>query len=297
MAEVRPLTSDMVIAPLIEAYAADVKEPADDIVTSVAQGKAAGYALIVESDTSVAAIIADEDAETGTTTVRFYHAVGPNADSRMQTLLDSVLPRVQRRTSRIVSRFQPARDAWSLTNWGFDELERLEMTLDLTKFTERMPLLPDGYILRPLVPAHVPELIVPRISANAGTVEQQLSPVTRERAERVLSDYAAGTVTPTVDKDATLTAVHSGTPIGAILVQRPSDDLGRLIDIFVAPEHQGQGIGRALLIAALRALKHGGAVHAQVETRRQLPAYHLLRQLGFTEMSRHPVRFWLSVMG
>lgn len=297
MAEVRPLTPDTVIAPLIDAYAADVTEPADDVITSVQQSEAAGYTLVAEGDAVVAAIIVDEDAETGATTIHFYHAITPDADTRMQMLLDRVLPRLQERTSRIVSRFQPARDAWALTNWGFDELERLEMVLDLTRFTERMPLLPDGYILRPLVPAHVPELIIPRISANAGTVEQQLNPLTRERAEQILTGYAAGTVTPTVDEDATLTAVHSGTPIGAILVQRPSDDLGRLIDIFVAPEHQGQGIGRALLIAALRALKEDGAAHAQVETRRQLPAYHLLRQLGFTEMNRYPVRFWLSVMG
>lgn len=292
MAEVCPLTPDTVIAPLIKAYATDVQEPADDIVASVQEG----YTLVAD-DEIVAAIIVDEDVETGTATIRFYHAVEPDADTRMQTLLEATLPQLQQRSSRIVSRFQPARDAWSLTNWGFDELERLEMVLDLAQFKERMPLLPDGYILRPLVPAHVSELIIPRISANAGTVEQQLNPVTRERAERILTGYAAGTITPPVDEDATLTAVHSGTPIGAILVQRPSYDLGRLLDIFVAPEHQGQGIGRALLVAALRALKQGGALHAQVETRRQLPAYHLLRQLGFTEMNRYPVRFWLSVMG
>lgn len=297
MAEVRPLTPDTVVAPLIEAYTADVQEPADDIVVSDQQGEAAGYVLVTEDEDVVATVIADEDAETSTTTIRFYHAVEPDANTRMQMLLDAALPQFQQRASRIVSRFQPARDTWSLTNWGFDELERIEMELDLTRFTERMPLLPDGYMLRPLVPAHVPWLVMPRISANAGTVEQQLNPLTRERAEQLLTGYAAGTITPIVDKDATLTAVHSGTPIGAILVLRPSDDVGRLFDIFVAPEHQGQGIGRALLVAALRALKQAGAARAQVETRRQLPAYHLLRQLGFTETNRYPVRFWLSVMG
>lgn len=297
MAEVKPLSPDTVIAPLIDAYAASVNEPAEDLIIAGHGDGADGYALIAEHDGVVAAIVTDEDVESGTTTIRFYHAVGPNADSRMQNLLDTVLPRLQGRTSRIVSRFQPARDAWDLTNWNFDELERLEMALDVTQFSARTPLLPDGYILRPLVPAHIPDLIVPRISANAGTVEQQLYPVTRERAEQLLRGYAAGTITPAVDRAATLTALHSGTPIGAILVQRPSSDVGRLVDIFVAPEHQGQGIGRALLIAALRALKQDDATQAQVETRRQLPAYHLLRQLGFAKTGRYPLRFWLSVMG
>lgn len=299
MADVRPVTSNSAVAPVIADYAGTTghDDARDELVAAVRQGLIGGYVLNEADAGTVAVLLSEEDPETAAVTVRFYHALAPDADARLNRLFDVVLPELQKIASRIVSWFQPARSDWVLTHRGFDELERLHMTLDLAQFRARVPLLPDGYIIRPLKPAHVPELVLPRISANAGTLEHQLFPTSRERAEHLLRGYAEGSVTPAVDDAATLTVLHTGTPIGAILVQRPDETTGQLVDIFVAPEHQGQGIGRGLLISALRALKQGGATRANVETRRQLPAYHLLRQLGFVETHREPVRFWLPVMG
>ncbi|HBY95324.1 MAG TPA: hypothetical protein DEP84_15460, partial [Chloroflexi bacterium] len=178
----------------------------------------------------------------------------------------------------------------------FDRLERLTMARDLAAFAAPAPLLPNGYLATPLVPAHVPDLVRPALSANAGTIDNQLLPVSPEDVERRLADFAAGTIEgPPVDRGASLTMLFTGTPIGAILVRRCSPSLGLLDDIFIAPEHQGRGLGHSLILLVLRTLRADGAERVEVETARHLGAYHLLRRLGFTAVAERPVYFWLRL--
>lgn len=214
-----------------------------------------------------------------------------------QALLARALPALQQAAGRIVA-WRWAREvaAWALDPWGFDRLERLTMA---RAFDESLPapLLPDGYLATPFVVAHIPDLVGPALAANGGTVEAHLRALDGPAQEALLAALAAGSaVGPPLDRAASLTMTFTGTPIGAILVRRPSRAQALLGDIFLAPEHQGQGLGRALILLALRALAADGATRAEVETSRHLAGYHLLRRLGFAITGSHADFFWLRGM-
>lgn len=224
----------------------------------------------------------------------FYHAIGARADLLLRQLLQSTLPTLQADAAQIVTTFRPVRPTWDLRYWGFEPLDRLRMVRDLTTFNAPEPLVADEYFIAPLREAYVDDLVHPFITANAGTVEQHLFPISPERARTLLRTFAASAHADT--DEVSFVVLHSGTPVGALLARRPSPERGDLWQIFVAPEHQGRGLGRALLLTALRALKAHGAREAEVESARHLPAYFLLRWLGFEEMETIPLRFWLRVM-
>lgn len=227
----------------------------------------------------------------GVVQLLFYHALDQASG---KALLDKGLPALMQSADRILARDLPADPAWDLSHWGFDRLDRLTMARDLGTFSAPSPLLPDGYLAMPLKPAHVPDLVLPALSANAGTIDNQLLPARREDVEHTLAAFAGGIAEgEPVDRAASLTMLFTGTPVGAILVRRPSSTTGFLDDIFVAPEHQGRSLGHALIVLALRALKADGAERVEVETARHLAAYHLLRRLGFTRVAERPIYFWL----
>ena len=110
--------------------------------------------------------------------------------------------------------------------------------------------------------------------------------------ERVLGASGAGRVEPLqvlLDRhpDTTLWFVADapdGSLAGAIRSElRPSGSItGYLSQVAVEPEHQGRGIGAALLGAAARELVARGAVSVRLHVRSTNPnALRLYRQLGF----------------
>jgi len=226
--------------------------------------------------------------------LHFYHAIGEHADTLMRHVIDEALATLQTEAAQIVTTFRPVRAEWDMRHWGFEPLDRLRMVRDLATFYASEPLVADEYFIAPLRDAYIDDLVRPFITANAGTVEQRLFPLSAARARTLLHDFVA---TARQDNEqASFAVLHSGTPVGALLARRPTPERGELWQIFVAPEHQGHGLGRALLLTALRTLKAQGAREAEVESARHLPAYFLLRWLGFEEASTIPLRFWLRVM-
>ncbi|HYN86962.1 MAG TPA: GNAT family N-acetyltransferase [Ardenticatenaceae bacterium] len=248
--------------------------------------------LLEEGGRAVAALVYRRPREPrDPALILFFHALTEEAGRR---LLEKALPTLMRSADRIITTIPLAHPAWDLTQWGFDRLERLTMERDLASFSAPPPLLPDGYLAAALVPAHVPDLVLPARSANAGTIDNQLMPASREDVEQMLAAFASGEVAGVpVDRSGSLTMLFVGTPVGVILAQRPSRQTGFLKDIFVAPEHQGQGLGRALIVLALHAFKADGAARVEVETGPSLAAYHLLRRLGFKALAERPLYFWL----
>lgn len=87
-------------------------------------------------------------------------------------------------------------------------------------------------------------------------------------------------------------AEHDGVPaaMGRLMVPESHDAPVELISVWVAPEHRGRGVGRALITAAAEhhALQHPRArlLLAVVET--NVPARALYSRCGFTVIGRNP---------
>lgn len=85
--------------------------------------------------------------------------------------------------------------------------------------------------------------------------------------------------------DDLLFAVAEGRPVGAIWHEMLSVEIGRVEPLGVGREHQGRGIGRRLLLAALADLHHRGAREVQIGVwRGNQAAMTLYKSLGFAEI-------------
>ncbi|HJX78652.1 GNAT family N-acetyltransferase [Glutamicibacter sp.] len=92
-------------------------------------------------------------------------------------------------------------------------------------------------------------------------------------------------------ENASFVALHQGSPIGAIFVVEESiwdEDISGpfIIDLFVDPRHQGQGLGRALISAAMSACKAYGAdtLSLRIGDGTSGAALELYKRLGFREL-------------
>ncbi|WP_411028078.1 ribosomal protein S18-alanine N-acetyltransferase [Shewanella sp. JNE9-1] len=76
------------------------------------------------------------------------------------------------------------------------------------------------------------------------------------------------------------------TLIGFAIIQQILDEV-TLLDICLAPEHQGYGYGKLLLSEVIEAAKTSGAVVVMLEVRESnLAARALYQKIGFTESGR-----------
>jgi len=92
-------------------------------------------------------------------------------------------------------------------------------------------------------------------------------------------------------ENASFVAMQQGRPIGAIFVVEESiwdEDLfgSFIIDLFVDPRHQGQGLGHALISAAMTACKSHGAktLSLRIGDGTSSAALELYKRLGFREL-------------
>ncbi|MCS3491568.1 GNAT superfamily N-acetyltransferase [Arthrobacter sp. JUb119] len=92
-------------------------------------------------------------------------------------------------------------------------------------------------------------------------------------------------------ENACFVALHQDTPIGAIFVVEVSiwdEDLAGpfIIDLFVDPQHQGHGLGRILITAAMAACKKNGAntLSLRIGEGTSGSALALYKRLGFREL-------------
>ena len=91
---------------------------------------------------------------------------------------------------------------------------------------------------------------------------------------------------------ASFVAVHQGKPIGAIFVVEKSIWDATLsgpfiIDLFIEPKHQGNGLGHALISAAMSACKKRGArtLSLRIGDGTSGAAQKLYTQLGFRKLA------------
>jgi len=86
--------------------------------------------------------------------------------------------------------------------------------------------------------------------------------------------------------DDLLFATVEGRPVGVVWHERLPDGRGRVEPIGIAAAHQGQGLGRRLLLAALHSLRAQRASLVEIGLwRTNEVAMHLYKGLGFTEVA------------
>ncbi len=86
--------------------------------------------------------------------------------------------------------------------------------------------------------------------------------------------------------DDLLFATIEGRPVGVVWHERLPDGRGRVEPIGISAAHQGRGLGRRLLLAALHSLRQQGAAPVEIGLwRTNEVAMHLYKGLGFTEVA------------
>ena len=96
-----------------------------------------------------------------------------------------------------------------------------------------------------------------------------------------------------VNQSATTVALHGNRVVGVNLVINNDAEFASIIELSVAPEHQGKHLGRALMVAALRELKQ--QCYPRVElavTIANTRALRLYESMGFTAYNDFPVCVW-----
>lgn len=83
-------------------------------------------------------------------------------------------------------------------------------------------------------------------------------------------------------------AEEGGQVVGYVTTQIDRETrIGRIPNLAVLPGHQGQGIGRKLIAAALNYLAAEGMLYARIETLAQnAVGQHLYSSMGFQEVAR-----------
>lgn len=115
----------------------------------------------------------------------------------------------------------------------------------------------------------------------------------RENSAMTAADVLAKERRPWFDASGFLVAVAPGDAVAGFCWTKLIGDIGEIYVIAVDPDHQGRGLGRTLVIAALDRLHRAGATTARLWTDADNPAVdRLYLPLGFTttlvneEMSR-----------
>ena len=96
------------------------------------------------------------------------------------------------------------------------------------------------------------------------------------------------------DPEASFVADSPSGPVGVLLASHLSRTNGHICQVSVAPEAQGQGVGRVLMSAALRAFRSEGLQTASLSvTLDNHPAYALYLSLGFQLRKEFAAHAWV----
>lgn len=96
------------------------------------------------------------------------------------------------------------------------------------------------------------------------------------------------------DPDASFIAESPSGSVGVLLASHLSRTNGHVCQVSVSPDAQGQGVGRALMAAALRSFREQGLQTASLSvTLDNHPAYALYRALGFHLRKEFAAHAWV----
>lgn len=175
---------------------------------------------------------------------------------------------------------------------GFECHWRWRMGLELNSWSES-PEVPADYRLAPWNIRELDAAAAIVFTANRDTLDARLYAsffgTSPQYCRRGLLSILAGKYGP-IHPQATLCAFEGKELVGLNLIISNSSVLASIIEISVTPAHQGKGLGRALMIGSLRALKahHCERVELAV-TESNLTAIHLYESLGFSNAGQFAV--------
>ena len=207
-----------------------------------------------------------------------------------ETLADAVI--VQARGERSCARLEcqtlfctePAVNARFAAS-GFASRARHYMTLDLRReFPAGEVRLPAGFRSRPVRPSdlHAVAEIVYRSHVGSLDAALNLTYATPAACRGFVDTLVLRAGCGRFDVEASRIVEGPRGPAGALLASRLSRTNGHICQVSVVPEGQGQGLGRALMLTALRAFDRQGLSTATLSvTAGNEPARTLYDLLGF----------------
>lgn len=303
MVELLPLRRDVEAAVVflheaMRAYALPLEEysvRAIRLEEKIRSGEASG-ALVEEQDRSVGLALWDGSSPVGLSVDILYLADGARTVERYRSLMDAI-ERSQGPIALAPGQLAGATEAeiaHLMRGCGYARFGRSEM-----RFSAEHPLptllVPPNLALRPVTAADAPALAAVHARAYEGRLDRYLflvDPDPKSDSERQLADMLGGRWGDFLDW-ASVVAHVGEIVVGACLVVRAS--YGPLIaDVMVDPVHQGRGVGRAVLVASLAALRaHGETIAVLNVTEGNDAALRVYERVGFVR-SLGPSWGWYS---
>lgn len=302
---VLPITQpdDRIRRALQRAIAAYSEDPADDLrqlTAGLANGQYAG--LLVESADGALAGMAcwrpDESDAHSVVVEVLWTARRDLAVARV--LVGAVWDAILRDSAvqMISARVREGQDALRQAVQEHDAVIFARHMMTRNLFTPPLPefALPEEYTLHRWEDAHQAAVEAIAAQVQSGSVDAVVMPDARpERMAEALRRIRAGTYPQAgpVIPDATLVALRHG--MGTVCGYIVCVDMGMLgfvMDVSVHPDHRRRGLGRALVIAAMRALREAGFPMIGLAVTAQNPAARLYDALGFTVAQVGETAIW-----
>jgi ribosomal protein S18 acetylase RimI-like enzyme len=176
---------------------------------------------------------------------------------------------------------------------GFRALERMTMSVTLTGDLPDRSSSP-GYELNAWEDRYLERVAQLFHDANRDTVDALIYPQFRtfEETQRMVQAVRDGGAGAFVE-EASGIALHGRVVCGAIMLVRPEPGQAFVVAVAVAPAHQGQGLGRALLTRTLALAWETGIRTVDLTvTEENRPASALYERLGFVPKRRMTAYVW-----
>jgi len=289
---------DQLLAQHVAELAAAGHVPARPraIVAALRQGRLSAF---VASAHGTAVGLLCWSARDGRGVVQLLLAAPPDRELVAGALLEAAVPALANAGARQIvhplrqAEPEPFRRAFARA--GFAEV-RVEKLTHERPAAVPVPAVPDGYCLADWQESYADEVagifqMLPRDPSDAILWPDLATPAGALDLVRTLAGEASFVATPDFRS---LQDFGSLLPIvGYVLAQRCRDGSGRIGELGVAPAHQGRGLGKALLTAAMHALARAGAASVWLTVlASNAPAAGLYASLGFRPTDEQSVFLW-----
>jgi ribosomal protein S18 acetylase RimI-like enzyme len=178
---------------------------------------------------------------------------------------------------------------------GFEGRARHYLVRELGPAAPAEPL-PTGYTVRPLRRSdlHVAAEIIYRSHVGSLDAALNLTYATPSTCRTFVDTIALRSGCGRWDTEASLLASGPRGPAGVVLASRLARATGHICQVSVVPEAQGAGLGRALMLAALRSFHAQGLAATTLSvTVENARAYGLYMDLGFRVCKEFAAHAWV----
>lgn len=174
-----------------------------------------------------------------------------------------------------------------LDELGFQRMEREMMEISLREVSETPVQVPDGYEISDLSSLNIGEYLEAQSSAYKGSEDELLFSTRDEEKKETAKSIFEGNYGEIIG-GVSRVARFKGKLVGSCLVtagkeRAPSEGYPLIIDVFVASEHRGQGIAKALLQDVIIRAKVAGYMNLYLWVNLRSNAKKLYESMGFRD--------------